>query len=118
MTPTLAGIKISVPSWVREVLEGHWLVKLREQQWYWASHVALVVRNPLQCRRCKRCGFDPWAGKIPGEGNGNPLQYTCLENDHGQRSLAGYSPWSRKESDMPEVAERMVVGSGKECPYS
>ena len=25
-------------------------------------------------------GFDPWVGKIPGEGNGNPLQYPCLEN--------------------------------------
>ena len=24
--------------------------------------------------------FDLWVGKIPGEGNGNPLQYTCLEN--------------------------------------
>ena len=28
-----------------------------------------------------------------GEGNGNPLQYSGLENSHGQRSLAGYSPW-------------------------
>ena len=25
-------------------------------------------------------GFDPWIGKIPGEGNGNPLKYSCLEN--------------------------------------
>ena len=28
-----------------------------------------------------------------GEGNGNPLQYSCLENSDGHRSLAGYSPW-------------------------
>ena len=35
-----------------------------------------------------------------GEGNGNPLQYSCLENHHGQRSLAGCSPEDRKESDM------------------
>ena len=28
----------------------------------------------------KRCGFNPWIGKIPGEGNGNPLQCSCLEN--------------------------------------
>ena len=34
-----------------------------------------------------------------GEGRGNPLQYSCLENPHGQRSLAGYSRWGRKESD-------------------
>ena len=33
-----------------------------------------------QCRRHKRLGFNPWAGKIPGEGNGNPLQDSCLEN--------------------------------------
>ena len=33
------------------------------------------------------------SGRSPGEGNGNPLQYPCLEN-HAQRSLAGYSPWN------------------------
>ena len=32
-------------------------------------------------------------GRYPGEGNGNPLQYSHLEKCHGQRSLAGYSPW-------------------------
>ena len=37
-----------------------------------------------------------------GEGNGNPLQHSCLENPHGQRSLVGYSPWGRKESDTTE----------------
>ena len=30
------------------------------------------------------------------------LQYSCLENPHGQRSLAGYSPWGHKESDMTD----------------
>ena len=47
----------------------------------------------------------------PGEGHGNPLQYSCLENPHGQRSLAGYSPWGRKESDMTEwlsTAQQLV----------
>ena len=39
----------------------------------------------------------------PGEGNGNPLQYSCLENPmDGRRSLVGYSPQGRKESDMTE----------------
>ena len=33
-----------------------------------------------QWRRRKRRGFDPWVGKIPGIGNGNPIQYSCLEN--------------------------------------
>ena len=38
----------------------------------------------------------------PGEGNGNPLRYSCLENFHGQRSLVGCSPWSHRESDPTE----------------
>ena len=47
-------------------------------------------------------GLIPGLGRSPGEGNGNPLQYSCLENPHGQRSLVGYSPWGPKESDMTE----------------
>ena len=35
----------------------------------------------------------PGLGRSPGGGHGNPLQYSCLENPHGQRGLAGYSPW-------------------------
>ena len=37
-------------------------------------------------------GWIPGSGRSPGEGNVNPLQYSCLEKSHGQRSLAGYSP--------------------------
>ena len=50
-------------------------------------------------------GLIPGLGRSPGEGNGNPLQYSCLENpteSHGQRSLVGCSPWGRKESDTTE----------------
>ena len=56
------------------------------------------LSNKESTCQCGRAGFDPWVGKIPGGGNGNPLQYSCLENSHGQRSLVGYSPWGRKES--------------------
>ena len=38
----------------------------------------------------------------PGERSGNPLQYSGLEKPRGQGSLAGSSPWSRKESDTTE----------------
>ena len=41
-------------------------------------------------------------GRSPGGGHGNPLQYSCLENPHGQGSLAGYSPRGHKESDVTE----------------
>ena len=47
-------------------------------------------------------GSIPGLGRSPGGGQGNPLQYSCLENPHRQRSLAGYSPWDRKESDTTE----------------
>ena len=40
--------------------------------------------------------------RSPEGGHGNPLQYSCLENPHGQRSLAGYSLWGCKESDTTE----------------
>ena len=43
-------------------------------------------------------GSTPGSGRSPGEGNGNPLQYSC----HGQRSLVGYSPWGHKEVDTTE----------------
>ena len=45
-------------------------------------------------------GSIPGLGRSPGGGHGSPLQYSCLENPHGQRRLAGYSPWGRTESDM------------------
>ena len=38
----------------------------------------------------------PGLGWFPGRGRSNPLQCSCLENSHGQRSLAGYSPWDHK----------------------
>ena len=37
-------------------------------------------------------GLIPTLGRSPGRGHGNPFQYSCLENLHGQRSLVGYSP--------------------------
>ena len=48
-------------------------------------------------------GSIPESRRSPGEGNGNPLQYTCLENSfHGQRNLVGFSPWGFKELDTIE----------------
>ena len=66
----------------------------------WGFPGGLVIKNPPANagELGSIPGSDPWVGKIPGGGNGNPLQYSCLENSHGQRSLVGYSPWGRKES--------------------
>ena len=43
------------------------------------------------------------SGRCPGEGNGYPLQCSCLENSMGRESLAGYSPWGLKELDAIEL---------------
>ena len=47
-------------------------------------------------------GLIPGWGRSPGGRHGNPLQYSCLENPHGQRNLAGYSPWGHKEWNTTE----------------
>ena len=47
-------------------------------------------------------GLIPRLGRPPGGGHGNPLQCSCLENPHGQRSLVGYSPWDHKMSDTTQ----------------
>ena len=47
-------------------------------------------------------GSIPGLGRSSGEGNGSPLQYSWPGKFHGLRSLVGYSPWGRKESDTTE----------------
>ena len=44
----------------------------------------------------------PGLRRSPGGRHDNPLPYFCLENPHGQRILASYSPWGHKELDMTE----------------
>ena len=58
-----------------------------------------VLKNPPA--NMGEAGCAPGWGRWPGEGNGNPLQYSCLENSM-DRSLAGCSPQGCKESDTTE----------------
>ena len=51
------------------------------------------------CLQCGRPGFDPWVGKIPWRRKRQPTPVLMPGKSHGQRSLIGYSPWGRKESD-------------------
>ena len=57
-------------------------------------------------------GSIPRLGRLPGGGHSNQLQYSCLENPHGQ---AGYSPWGHKELDMTEYSTHvffvMLIGA-------
>ena len=62
--------------------------------------MALVVKDVLaNAGDLRDVGSIHGSGRSPGGGHGNPLQYSCLENPHGQRNLPSYSPWGRKESD-------------------
>ena len=76
-------------------------------QYSWASLVAQTAKN----RRVMR---ETWIRSLgqedpPGGGHGNPLQYSCLENPHGQRSLVGYSPWGHKELDVTKHSTALCV---------
>ena len=53
-------------------------------------------------------GLIPALGRSPGEGNGNPLQYSCLKNSMDKRSLVGYSPWGGKKSDTTESLNKTL----------
>ena len=70
---------------------------------YYQSGAFQVVKHlPANAGDTRDMGLIPGSGRSPGVGNGNPLQYACLENPYGQRSLASYRPWGHKESDMTE----------------
>ena len=55
-----------------------------------------------QCRRCKRCRFDPWVRKIPWRRKWQPTPVFLSGKSHGQRSLVGRGLWDWKESDATE----------------
>ena len=57
-------------------------------------------------------GSIPGLGRFPGGGHGNPLQYSCLENPQGQRSLVGYSPWGHTELDKTEQLSTAAWNTG------
>ena len=46
---------------------------------------------------------NPRLGRSPGGGHSNPLQVFLPGESHGQRSLAGYSPWGPRKLDMTEA---------------
>ena len=61
----------------------------------------MVKNPPVGCRRRKRRRFDPWVRKIsgsgrsPGEGNGNPLQYSCLKKPIEKPGRPQHKRWQR-----------------------
>ena len=85
--------------WVRRHAEGDAGVKEEDLVWLELGFPGGSVSKEPACN-AGDLGLIPGLGRSPGEGQGNPFQYSCLESPHGQRSLVGYSPWGRKELDM------------------
>ena len=94
-----------------------------------ASKVVLVVKSlPANSRDCFPGGSEvkasaqnagdpgsnPGLGRSPGEGNGNPLRQSCLENPMEGRSLVGYSSQGRKESD---TTKRLHLHFREKCSF-
>ena len=75
----------------------------------WASQVALVVKNPsANAGKLRDTNSIPGLRRSPRGRHDNPLQYSCLENFHGQRSL-GCCPKGHKESDTTETTYHTCV---------
>ena len=72
---------------------------------------------PASAGDTRDVGSVPGSGRPPGGGHGNPLQYSCLENQSpGQRNLVGYSPWGRKDTTEATLARThagVCPGSGQ-----
>ena len=68
------------------------------------SQVALVVKKlSTNVGRIRHAGLILGSERSPGEGNGNPLQYSCLENPMDRGAWQANSPWGHKDTDMTEV---------------
>ena len=59
-----------------------------------------------QCRKYKQCGFNPWVGKIPWKRAWQPTPVFLPQDSHGQRSLAGYGPWSCKSPQTHDLVTK------------
>ena len=64
----------------------------------WGFSSCSVVKNLPALQETWEMRFDPWVGKIPWRGSGNPLKFPCPEKSHGQRNFMGCDLWGQKES--------------------
>ena len=96
--------------------------RLRACNW---KHSWFQVPAILPCRRHRRPRFSLWVGKIPWRRAWQPTPALLPGESHGLRSLAGYSQWDHKESDMTEVNghtlstfDRQIPCKTRTCPGS
>ena len=78
------------------------LVLLPNFLWHFRHGNTSSKRPSCQCRRCKNHGYNPWVRKILWKRKWQLPPVFWPGELHGQRSLAGYSPWGHKKSDKME----------------
>ena len=84
----------------------------------WAFRWLSGKEPTCQCRRYKRCGFDPWLQKILWKRKWQPTPIFLPGEFHGQKSLAGYNQWDRKELDTTEwlsTSTSSLLSKGSPC---
>ena len=108
---SLSRVRLLVTSWAAAYQAPPSMGFSRQEYW---SGVPLpspklrLIEIKLTCLRSQST-LGSWTGTwkqlalFYGGGHGNPLLYSCLENPHGEWSLAGYNPWGRKESDTERL---------------
>ena len=79
----------------------------------WASWVVLVKNPSAIAGDFRDTGLIPGSGRSPGGEHGNLLQYSYLENPHGQRNQGDYSPQGCKELDKHEATKYKLPGQGR-----
>ena len=70
------------------------------KNWTWLKRLSTMVAQWKNPPAVQETWVRAPARRFPGERNGNPLHYLCWRNPMDRRSLAGYSPWGQKESDV------------------
>ena len=74
------------------------------QHKHWASQVVLVVKSPpANAGHVRDVDSSSGSGRSPEEGNGNPLQDSCLKNPMDRRAWWATVHWDHKEVDMTEA---------------
>ena len=81
-----------------------WDYGLRSSRELGFPGVASGKETICQYRRHKRCGFNPWVGKIPWQRAWQTTPVFLPGESYGQRSVTGYSPEGHKMSDMTEMS--------------
>jgi len=95
---------------VEEMIQVVHFIKPHTFFWAFERQVALVVKNPpAKARDATNTGSIPGWGRSPGDGNGKPLQYSCLENSVERGALWATVHGSQSSVQFSSVAQSCLT---------